>query len=131
MRIQIPFGITNLELGTMSINSLKLRFNPATWSWVNDSISNLGYTDRCAFVVRENKSYWTIQLQTSDHMLFERVLKAIQQGQINQQHEMLERWAEFGQRPEARYCFKQPAEQPSVVGRINLDELKDDIIDKF
>ncbi len=127
MRIQIPFGITNLELGTMSISSFKLRFNPATWSWVNDSISKLKHADRCAFVVRENKSYWTIQLQTADHLLFDRVLKAVQQGQINQQHEILERWAKFGMRPEAKHCFKQPAD----IDRVNLVELKDDIIDKF
>lgn len=104
MKVQIPFGITSLQVGTINIYSLKMRFNRASWSFIEPKIQELGASSALITVRNRNQCY-TIQFQTVEHERFAQVRDAINRGQIAQQEEILRSWKETGFRPNAANIY--------------------------
>lgn len=105
MKVQIPFGITSLQIGTINIYSLKLRFNRASWSFIEPEIQELGACS-CNIAVRNIKQFYTIQFQTNQHEQFAQVRDAITRGQIAQHEAILRSWKETGFRPNAAIIYR-------------------------
>lgn len=106
MKVQIPYGIVILQVGTCNIYSLKLRFNAASWSWIEPEIEKLGAFSTLIAVSKRN-DYCTVQFQTTQYEKFEQVRAAINSGQIAQQEELLHLWKESGYRNNAKHCFRE------------------------
>ena len=104
MKVQIPFGITSLQVGTINIYSLKLRFNRASWSFIEPEMQKLGASS-ALITVRNRNQFYTIQFQTVEHERFAQVRDAINRGQIAQQEEILRSWKETGFRPNAANIY--------------------------
>jgi hypothetical protein len=101
MRIDIPFGVKILEIGAITIYTLKLRFNSATYSWIKPELDSCDPVDQESIRVTEHNGYKTIRLETNSYNMQESVWKAIQRGQVAQQEYALERWKEYGIRTDA------------------------------
>lgn len=104
MNIKIPYGITSLQVGTCHIYSLKLRFNAASWSWIEPEIHELGA--RVSLIaISERNGYYTVQFQTTQYEQFDLVRAVINRGQLAQQKELLSMWEKHGHRPLARHVY--------------------------
>lgn len=119
MKIDIPFGVKHLEIGAITIYTLKLRFNSATYSWIKPELDLCNLEQRESIRVGDRNGYITIHLQTTDAKMQEGVWQAIQRGQIAQQEYALEHWKEYGIRADASR-FRKPVEEVRVVGKMDL-----------
>ena len=119
MKIDTPFGVTSLEIGAITVYTLKLRFNSGTYSWIKPELDSCDPVHRESILVTQRNGYITIRLETSSYNIQESVWKAIQRGQIAQQEHALEWWKEHGIRPDVSKMHKPVKD----VGKINLSEL--------
>ena len=119
MKIDIPFGVKHLEIGAITIYTLKLRFNSATYSWIKPELDSCNPVFRESIRVTEHNGYATIHLETSSGRMQEGVWEAIQRGQIAQQEYALEHWKEHGVRADASKWHK-PVKEVYAVGKIDL-----------
>jgi len=119
MKIDIPFGVKHLEIGAITIYTLKLRFNSATYSWIKPELDSCNPVHRESIRVTERNGYMTIRLETNSYDMQEGVWQAIQRGQIAQQEYALEHWKEYGIRADASR-LRKPVEEVRVVGKIDL-----------
>lgn len=106
MKVQIPYGTTSLQVGTMYVYSLKLRFNAASWSWLEPEIQELGVISSLIAVSNRN-GFHTVSFQTTQYEQFAELHAAINRGQLAQQEELLRLWKECGYRRDAKYCFRE------------------------
>lgn len=114
MKIQVPYGVTTLDIGTMRIYSMKLRFNGSSWSFIKPEIDKCA-EDRIHLFVRQRDGYHTIMLQTESFKTFERIRQAINRGQIAKEEEILKLWRENSVRPHSKYVFKTPEDRNTQV----------------
>lgn len=106
MKVQVPYGITNLQVGTLCVYSIKLRFNAASWSWIEPEIQQLCASSSLIAVSKRN-DYYTVQFQTAQYEKCAELHAAINRGQIAQQEELLRLWKECGYRRDAKHCFRE------------------------
>lgn len=106
MKVQIPYGTVSLQVGTCTIHSLKLRFNAASWSFIEPEIQELGAISTL-IAISERKGFRTISFQTTQYEQFKRVRDAINRGQIAQQEELLRLWKEYSYRPNATLVYRE------------------------
>lgn len=106
MKVQIPYGTTTLVFDTMCVHSLKLRFNAASWSWLEPEIQELGVISALIAVSNRN-GFYTVSFQTTQYEQFKRVRDAINRGQIAQQEELLRLWKEYSYRPNATLVYRE------------------------
>lgn len=119
MKIDIPYGINSMQIGTIRILTLKLRFNSATWSWIKPELDSCDSVLRESITVTMRNSYTTIQLTTSSYDMLNAVWIAIQNGQIAQQEFALECWKENYIRVDASKLDK-----PSIAAVVdNIDQI--------
>lgn len=96
MKVDIPFGVSALEIGAITVYTLKLRFNNATYSWIKPELDSCDSACQESIRVTEHNGYTTIRLETTFYSTRDAVWLAIQRGQIAQQEYMLEYWREHG-----------------------------------
>lgn len=102
MKVKIPFGITSLQVGTIYVYSLKLRFNAASWSWILPEIMELN-----SIAISYRNGFHTVTFQTTQYEQFAELHAAINRGQLAQQEELLRLWKESGYRRDAKHCFRE------------------------
>ena len=119
MKIDIPFGVKSLEIGAITVYTVRLRFTSATYSWIKPELDSCKPAYRESIRVTEHNGYRTIRLETNSYNMQEIVWQAIQRGQIAQHEYALKHWKDYGIRADASKLRKP------------VDELKDAIIDKF
>lgn len=105
MTVKIPYGITCLQVGALYVYSLKLRFNAASWSWIEPEIETLTASSSLIAISKHN-DYYTVQFQTTQYEQFNLVRGLINRGQVAQQKELLSMWEEHGYRPDARLVHR-------------------------
>ena len=117
MKIDIPFGVKSIEIGSITIYTLRLRFNSATFSWIKPELDLCTPVERESIRVTNRKGYETIRLETSSYQMQQSVWQAIQRGQIAQQEYALEIWKGCSIRVDAS-TLSMP--KPKAVGKIDL-----------
>ena len=124
MRIDIPFGIKCLDIGAITIYTLRLRFNGATYSWIKPELDSCNLEHRESIRVTERNGYTTICLETTSYQMQESVWQAIQRGQIAQQEYALDHWKDYGIRiaqvSKLPKPNPKPVEEVRVVDKIDL-----------
>jgi len=105
MNVPIPYGLTTLQVGTLTVYSLKLRFNAASWSFIEPEITEL--TIAALTAITKCNDFYTVQFQTYQRQHFLLLRDAINRGQIAQQEEILRLWKENGHRPIAKYVSRE------------------------
>jgi hypothetical protein len=106
MNVPIPYGLTTLQVGTLTVYSLKLRFNAASWSFIEPEITELRTLAALTAITKRN-DFYTVQFQTYHNYHFKLLRDAINRGQIAQQEEILRLWKENGHRPIAKYVSRE------------------------
>ena len=121
MKIDIPFGVKHLDIGAITVYTIRLRFSTATYSWIKPELDLCDSNTRECIRVNEHNGYATIRLETNSMSMQDNVYKAIQRGQLKQQRYALDCWEDYGFRPDASKLGNPKA----------IAEIEEDTIDRI
>lgn len=123
MKQQIAFGYQTLNIGSVTVFTIKLRFHSSSWSFIQKRIKEFNKNqEKIECTITQNLPYYTLTLSTVSYDTYQAVADIIARGQQEHLEAYLREWKRFQYKPSMKniYWEEDPSAYPKSVGRIDL-----------
>ena len=123
MKQQIAFGYQTLNIGSVTVFTIKLRFHSSSWSFIQKRIEEFNENqEKIECTTTQNLPYYTLTLSTLSYDTYQAVADIIARGQQEHLEAYLREWKRFQYKPSMKniYWEEDTSAYPKSVGRIDL-----------